>query len=463
MVLRYRVEGAEVTEKGEKKVVLNFQEEFTLPLPGEFFQESLSREKVKAVERSLFGLHLAAGTTYWKIFCPPQIVINSGSLTDQQAHFWERLYREGMGQFYFENQLDPNQLAPKFPVVESELPSNMSFNPPSPNDSGEISDLSGYLLPWGGGKDSIVASELLKEKLLNQKKDPQEEILLFSVRNSLIQQKSAEKAQIERIVADRKLADNLQQVQSEGGGYAGHVPITAIYAFVEALVAIIWGKKTIVMANEKSADEENLIYKGLKINHQYSKTSQFEQDFQTYLSQFVTPSLQYFSILRGYYEIKIAQIFAQYPQYFESFSSCNRNFSLKDSEKLENASRLKENSNENFLKEGGKLWCGKCPKCGFVFLLLAAFLPKEEVVGKIFGQDLLDNSDLKGLFEEILGLEGHKPLECVGTVAESRLAMLKVIEKGEFQDSVLVSQLAEKILLLQEEILAQEGELMGNL
>jgi len=111
------------------------------------------------------------------------------------------------------------------------------------------------------------------------------------------------------------------------------------------------------------------------------------------------------------YEIKIANIFAQYPQYFETFSSCNNNFKIIESNKTTEHRR-----------------CGVCPKCAFVYTTLRPFLNDKETQ-KIFGQELYENSNLVNIYKELLGIEGIKPFECVGTNEEVIYAMYLYYEK----------------------------------
>jgi hypothetical protein len=66
-----------------------------------------------------------------------------------------------------------------------------------------------------------------------------------------------------------------------------------------------------VLSNEKSADEENTIWNGLKINHQYSKSGEFEKDFRKYVEINISKDINYYSKLRDKYELEIAEIFAK--------------------------------------------------------------------------------------------------------------------------------------------------------
>jgi hypothetical protein len=130
---------------------------------------------------------------------------------------------------------------------------------------------------------------------------------------------------------------------------------------------------------------------------------EFEEDFSQYLSNNISPSIAYFSLLRPLSEIEIARRFSKSRDYFLVFRSCNAVF--------RQSAAARENG-----------WCGNCPKCRFVFLALAPFIEKTELIG-IFGRNLLDDETQRAGFAELCGLQAHKPFECVGEVAESAAVM----------------------------------------
>jgi hypothetical protein len=151
------------------------------------------------------------------------------------------------------------------------------------------------------------------------------------------------------------------------------VPITGIISFISVTTACLYGYKAVYTSNEKSASEENTIWKGYKINHQYSKSQEFEQDFKNYIQPFV--NIEYTSLLKNLYEIQIAEKFSKLKDFFPYFSSCNRNFTI--SKKKKNTPR----------------WCCKCEKCAFVWLILSPFIDIEQL-SKIFGENLFEKEEL---------------------------------------------------------------------
>ena len=149
---------------------------------------------------------------------------------------------------------------------------------------------------------------------------------------------------------------------------------------------------------------------GTDINHQYSKSLEFEEDFRSYVATYMNDVAHYYSYLRPLTELQIAERFAQYPAYFKVFKSCNAG------------------SEQN-------IWCCRCSKCLFAYIILSPFIDKETMVS-IFGEDLLDNWNMKTYFDELTGIAEVKPFECVGTVDEVNKALQMVLAQR--QDAQLL-------------------------
>jgi hypothetical protein len=67
-----------------------------------------------------------------------------------------------------------------------------------------------------------------------------------------------------------------------------------------------------------------------------------------------------------------------------------------------------------------------------VGLTLAPFVSRE-VHEKIFRTSLFENKEIIGAIEELTGLRDHKPFECVGTLGESRDAV--VLTLAQYEDA----------------------------
>ena len=367
------------------------------------------KNSCRSVLESLF---LLLGISYWKLYCPRKIVIRPFSLSLEQADFWNTVYTKGLGEFYYQNKIDFRGLV-QFPY------SNQSR---STRESTRTSDRS--LVLMGGGKDSIVTAELLKK----QKK----EFSLFTLNPVPLQQRIAATVDANLVEFRRTLDPQLFHLNKTGSYYNGHVPITAIYSFMGLLASMLYGYGFVVASNERSANYGNVSYLGQEINHQWSKSFEFEELLRDYIRRYITSDVTYFSLLRPIHEVAIVKLFSEYDRYFSLFSSCNRNFTISPS-------------------SDSTLWCGQCPKCAFVFLLLSAFLPKE-TVQKIFKKNLFGDASLVGTYKELLGLEGFKPFECVGTPEESLWAFYQVLKRGEYNSDIVVQTLSKAVSEHGEEI-----------
>ncbi len=349
----------------------------------------------------LDNLMLILGISYWKLYCPREIVIENNFLIQEQAQFWNTVYTKGLGEFFYKNKIDFRGLV-NFPFTLQNSDKIISF--PRKNRA---------LVGVGGGKDSIVAAEMLKA----QNKD----FGLFIVGTSKIQKEVAFIIGKKPIVVTRELDSKLFELNKKENVYNGHIPISAIYAFLGLIACIFYDYKSFIVGNEKSANYGNVEYLGEIINHQWSKSEEFENLFKQYVKKFVTLDVSYSSILRNMNELEVIKEFVKYPKYFKVFSSCNNNFKIQPS----------------FAKASEGKWCGKCAKCFFVFTMLSSFLSKETVLN-IFGKNLFADESLLPLFQELIGIKNFKPFECVGTPEEVKLALLKIMKRGEFKDSILV-------------------------
>lgn len=349
-----------------------------------YFEEVLEIGKTKetaALKRALFGLHLALGISYYKAYLAPEIKVMSGQLSHEQAGFWDKVYANGLGEFFYQNKVDFRNLI-RFPYVDKEV-----------GEVDEIGAENRALVPLGGGKDSLVTAGFLQEKGIDF------DVFTLGVHPIIeeqIRRMERKHFQINRTIDPALLEENKK------GALNGHVPISMIYAFTALFTAISGGHKYIVLSNEHSSNYGNVEYLGRTINHQWSKSFEFEKMFNKYVRKFVARDVYYFSLLRPMYEIKIAQKFATMEACLPAFTSCNTNFKIAG--------------------PGEQKWCKKCAKCAFVFTILAPFVPKQKLVAA-FGGNLFADESLWPLFEELLGIKNIKPFDCVGTPEEVRKAM----------------------------------------
>ncbi|MBI3619519.1 endonuclease domain-containing protein [Candidatus Peregrinibacteria bacterium] len=366
----------------------------TIVLPATSGQWTVDSGKLDA---AVFALHLIGGISYYKTCCPKNIEIRSGTLTEDQAAFWNTVYENGLGEFFYKNDMNFEGLI-AFPASEKRTVEKRVTS--------KRANEQRILIPIGGGKDSIVTLELLKKTGAD--------CTLFRMGHHRLIGEIAAVAGLPLLTVERKLSGNLFRLNEEGA-LNGHVPITAYLSCLAVVVAELYGFDGIAMSNERSASEGNVEFHGMQINHQWSKSLAFERAFQKYLEEAIGTNIKYWSQLRPLSELAVAKMFTEFPQYFRITTSCNANWRI-----------LRDRPRER--------WCGHCPKCAFVFALFAAFLSKETLLG-IFEKNLFERESLLPLGRRLLGIEGFKPFECVGTSEETKAAMLLAHARGDFDET----------------------------
>ena len=355
-------------------------------LKKDFKFKSINSNKVRNM---VFNLGMIEAISYFKATCSKEFVIECGYLDSFQVNWFKKLYYLGLGEFRFVNNIDiPMEDFVEFISKGEKLEINE-----------EEDVLDGIIIPVGGGKDSNVTLDLLK--------DYKEKTLCFRIGMNDVALGCAAAAGFSRdriIEIKRTIDKNLIELNSKGF-LNGHTPFSAMVAFLSYLVSYLLGYKYIALSNEDSANESNV--EGDNINHQYSKTLEFENDFRKYTEKYLKANVEYFSMLRPISEIQIAMLFSELDKFHKTFKSCNVGS-----------------------KQTPWIWCCNCPKCLFVYTILSPFLYKEKLVD-IFGEDLFEKESLKKTFIELCGYGETKPFECVGTYKEIKFAISKTIEKLE--------------------------------
>lgn len=341
-----------------------------------------------------FNFGLVNIINYFKLSCPKEIVIECGYIDDNQIDFFKKLIFNGLSEYFYRNNIDLSyEEFTKF-VVTNDTKYSFDIN----------DDTSGNLILVGGGKDSIVSMEILKEDKENN--------LCFLFERNIYPKNMPSYNSIYQagytdddiVIFTSEIDSTLLQLNKEGF-LNGHVPLSSQLAFAAYIMAYLNNKKYIIVSNEDSSNEGNV--KGTNVNHQYSKSLEFENDFRYYTNNYFNKNIEYFSLLRPLLEIQIAKIFSKYPKYFNLFRSCNLSS-----------------------KHTGTNWCCNCPKCLFIFIILSPYIDIDTLT-KIFSSNLLDRTDMEKDFIELLGLSTNKPFECVGTYEEVKYACSMTITKLE--------------------------------
>jgi UDP-N-acetylmuramoylalanine--D-glutamate ligase len=342
----------------------------------DFFSFShLSKEQLSLL---VFNMGMVELISYWKAFCSPRVVIKPYALKKEQIDFYKKLYYNGLGEFFYVNGINVSQ--EEFLNIEN-YSNNYTIA-----QSFEVEDK--YIVPIGGGKDSVVTMDLL----LSANRDVVP--FIINPRGATVDCCSIAGFSQEKTLTCKRVIDaHLLELNAQGC-LNGHTPFSAMLAFTTLLISALTKRKYIALSNEDSASESTV--KGSEVNHQYSKSLEFENDFRAYVAKFVSEDFYYFSFLRPLSELHIAKLFSKL-DYKSVFKSCNAG------------------SKQN-------IWCGKCPKCLFAFIILSPFVSKEELIA-IFSKNLFEDKDLEEYFLQLCGERQTKPFECVGTVSEVRAAL----------------------------------------
>ncbi len=342
----------------------------------------------EAVERARWLLYLLAGVSYYKAGAPPVIAVEAGGLTPTERKLLDAFYLDGLGEFAFQNGLDLSGVTIE---ADDRAPTPAVGEP----------DLARALIPFGGGLDSIVTVEGIRRGI--------DDGALFVVSREGDRFDAIEVAievtGLPVVRAERQLDDKI--LRSRELGYLnGHVPVTGIISAIAVTAALLDGRGAVVLSNEWSAGSGNTTAGGREVNHQWSKTLAFEDLFRAALAEGVPRGVEYYSWLRPWSELWVANRFASLGEYHHRFRSCNRAFHINRADRLDH-------------------WCGVCDKCVFIDLILAPFLPRTALAAVFDGPEPLDNPDLLDSFRTLCGLSGEiKPFECVGDVDECRVAAL---------------------------------------
>lgn len=370
---------------------LHFSEQ--LELPTDLPVLDPTRPRIRAL---LDLVHRTFGVSYYKVCCPA--LVEATPAHAAIADYGDVLYGEGLGEFYYRHGIDFRGRVrfPRDPTAVAPL----AVERPAQDER--------VLVLVGGGKDSVVAREVVRAAGVQAQ--------AFSLGDAPFIASSAAAMGLSRLVVRRQL-DPLLFKLNENGALNGHVPISACVATVAVLCAELGGFSDVISANERSADEGNLHWLGQAINHQWSKSSAYERALGRALSARLARPPRYFSLLRPLSELHISQLFLRQPRYWDAVTSCNHNFRI-------------------VARGATQRWCGTCPKCAFVYLMMAPHADPE-VLSRIFGRDLLHLPENRPLLQALLGLTGLKPFECVGTFAESRAALLALQAQGRLQPGLI--------------------------
>ncbi|HEX8631504.1 MAG TPA: hypothetical protein VF755_25375 [Catenuloplanes sp.] len=376
---------------------LSFTEVVEFPLPA----RPPTPAALVSFRRVLDLLHVVAGVSYYKLAAPRRVELTA-PVADGAVALLDAVYTKGLAEYAYRNDL-PHVLDVSVSVAPA-------LDAPVVVDTDQRRPVSAV----GGGKDSIVTLEALRRAGLNP--------VPFSVNpNGVIDRVNAASG-LAALAARRRIDPQIFEV-NRIGGYNGHVPVTAINSLIAVGTSVLHGLGPVVMSNERSASDPNLVWHGHEVNHQWSKGIEAEGLLRAALAAHAGLGEAYFSLLRPLSELHIARLFAGFTAYDAVVTSCNAAFKLHDP---------------------SLRWCGDCPKCRFVFLAMAPFMSRARLTA-IFGRDLLDDPGQLPGYLQLLGLDGHKPFECVGEVEECLVALGLLAEQEQWRPAAVVNALLDAV------------------
>ena len=343
------------------------------------------------IDDMVFSLGMVELVSYWKITCAPTVIIKDRALTNQQIGWWKKLYFNGLGEFYYTNGIEED--FDEFMEIKCDSSKATREFTPLSNPIITSGNKPKVMVPVGGGKDSCVSIELLKDNA---------DVTCYVINSRGATDATVQVAELtdKTIYAKRTLDKNMLDLNKEGY-LNGHTPFSALVAFSSIIAGYLNGLSFVALSNESSANESTVA--GSFVNHQYSKSFEFEADFRSYEKSFIGSGVFYFSFLRPLSELQIAMLFSRFKKYHGIFKSCNVG-SKQD------------------------IWCGHCPKCLFVYIILSPFLSLEEL-DAIFGKRLFEDETLITDFDKLCGILPEKPFECVGSRDEVNAAITETIAK----------------------------------
>ncbi len=314
-------------------------------------------------------------------------------LTKAETDFFEKLLYFGLGEFRYVNKIP----------IDSKTTVRGNGNQSEAYAQTPARQVNPLLLN-GGGKDGSVSALLLADAGINA---------TWFQRGSSAAQRSVVSAwNMPDITIKRTLDPNRR-----GRKFGGHRPINASLALISVLFACLANYDSVIASNEASANEGNMVIDGFTLNHQYSKSLEFETDFSTLLKEFNIP-VKYFSLLRPLHELQIAVIAANLPaEKLGAITSCNNG-------------------------TGTGQWCLNCAKCAFVALVMTA--AGSEAAAKVWGRQVICEPALRQHLLELLDPDVPKPLDCVGTLHECQITAQVILNNKSIELDEPTRQLLAK-------------------
>ena len=346
--------------------------------------EEAARLTAPAARRVVRALAIVEAFSYWKALCSPVVEVMLPAPDAGELDWWRAFWPGAMGEFFYRNQID--YTAADFLVIRGPAAAPERLAGAADGADGAP------LVLFSGGKDSLALARIAAAARGAAPVD----FFLYNPGARLRGMTEPLAAGGRVLEARRAILPELLRLNAAGHPN-GHTPFSAYLAFAAMLTGYLRGSGPVVAGNSRSDDEPNVpSYLGRPVNHQWTKSYEFETAIGAYRDRWLPGTPGYSSPLRPLYELQIiASLSGDVDAYLRT-ASCNR--------------------------APAGAWCRSCAKCAWVFLATAALFGHDLAIRKI-GADMFADPALAAVYQEMAGLTGTKPFECTGTEDEVRAAI----------------------------------------
>lgn len=356
----------------------------------------------EAVERLLFHLALFELNKLCSLR-PTHVALGAYRrfLTAELLALWQTVFAQVWAQWRYEND-DPDYGGPLFlggPVD------------PAPGDAAPLRPRAAAaaeaLAFCGGGKDSLVMLRLLQRAGISH------DSLAYSssIYGPAAPQHRLLDGLLGRVSPGRRLRQWVYDDFLDSPVLLLHpaLPRTLTAAetpssiFAALPLALQHGYPGICLGHERSADggQRRFARTGELVNHQWGKSRQAEALLDGYIRRHLIVDLTCWSALRPVHDVVIFSLLRAFPDDVPFMHSCNVR----------------------------KPWCLRCPKCLYVWLGCAAFLPRALLRATFGEDDLLADPGRAADFAALMA-ELDQPFECIGHAEEARIFLAACAARG---------------------------------
>lgn len=355
-------------------------------------RRSAALELNPSVERLAALLGYIDGLSYWKAFFTPRYEIAVTGAPASAKEWCQEILLNGMAECAYRNNLLRDLQACRVEFGTAYCADAKGAVEPQRGKRNEREKRHGNdLLLFSGGKDSL-ATRLCVERRHGRRLG----LIDYKWRWDDIKTQSTTGAQgVDYDLTIRRQLDAKLRELNAARVINGHVPFSAYLGLAGVVAGEACGASTILAGNTQSDDEPNVHVDGWPINHQWSKSLEFERGFRALLVD-LGAKVQYECPLRPFSELQVIKFLVDQKVDLGQLRTCNR---------------------------VGAGWCGRCAKCLWVFIALAALTGGHETERILGFHPTVTECTLESL-SAMAGVDDiERPFECTGTTIEVRTAL----------------------------------------